>query len=162
LLGIEFPRASVWGEGESRCEPFELQASERWPKGHPNWSRAREGAGEEAPVHLVQLERYLWLRPTLEVEDSGVDARWRRERLPVEMPADRDLVPGPPIGRAKRRRPDSRVLRGELPLHDHVRSLQRQAWITKQPSEDRPRAGNGRLATTTKGSLGQSYSAASA
>jgi hypothetical protein len=30
---------------------------------------------------------------------------------------------------------------GEFPLHDHVRSLQWQAWIAKQASEDRSRPG---------------------
>ncbi len=33
------------------------------------------------------------------------------------------------------------MFRGELPLHDHVRFPQRQAWVTKQASENRPGTG---------------------
>jgi len=43
------------------------------------------------------------------------------------------------------------MLRSELPLHDHVRSLQRQAWITKQASEDRSRAGKRQVGNDDEG-----------
>ena len=93
----------------------------------------------------------MWLRAALEPEDSGVDARWRGESLPVQVPANRDVVPSSPVDRTKRRGPNRRVLRGELPLHDHVRSLQRQAWITKQASEDRSRAGKRQIGDDDEG-----------
>jgi len=43
------------------------------------------------------------------------------------------------------------MLRGELPLNDHVRSLQGQAWITKQVSEDRSRAGKRQVGNDDEG-----------
>jgi len=141
LLGVELPRASLRSEAERRRKPLDLHACERRPKSQTDWSRACEGVGEKAPVDPVQVERYPWLHAALELEDRAVDARWRRERLPVQVPANRDVVPGSPVGGTKRRGPDGRVFRSELPLHDHVRFLQRQAGIAKQAGEDRSRAG---------------------
>jgi hypothetical protein len=89
----------------------------------------------------MRLDRDARTGAALEAEDGAVDAGRRSERRAGEAPADREVVPGTPVGRAKRRGPDGRVLGGELPLHDQVRAPKRRAGIAEQVREDRSGAG---------------------
>ena len=102
-----------------------------------------EGRGEELPVGRAELRRYARPRSAREPKHRGIDARRRREGRSVETADERDVVPGSPVARAKRRGPDGGVLRRELPLNDHIRLSQRE-------SEDRgaDRRGSPRMRRT--------------